>query len=508
MTKYFLPILLFLFLYSNPVKSEAQSDTQILEGLDLIYNLEFDDAEILFKSYQKNNPDDLKGYFYESLIYFYKALPSRDEKLYGKFLELSNNVISKAEKKLDVNKNDVEALYYKGIAHSYVSLLMLSLNKSLLEAASNGNDGYRILTAVIENYPEYYDAYMGLGLYKVALGFVPDKFKWLLSLIGFDGNIKDGVRLLNVSREKGIYTKVDSKVFLSIFSLKEEEEQDQTALNYSEDLTEEYPQSPVFRVFYSSLLLQFGYNEKAIENANKSLELNTRSFKSEIEKSSFAILGTAYFRLNDYDKSIQFLEKYMTYVNPEDRYNVYLFTLGAAYELSGNRSAAINKYSEVRNNFIEERDGELDKIFYRYSREKLKVPMNTLDSLLILALNLRESLKFEESVNIYEEISEKSLLQKYNTVDYKIKFHFESGLSYSYAGNTKKALEQFNKCITLSPENETWLVPHSYFEMGKIYFREGKKDKAEEMFEEIYEYDDFDFESFLDIRLANFRNKN
>jgi len=134
--------------------------------------------------------------------------------------------------------------------------------------------------------------------------------------------------------------------------------------------------------------------------------------------------------------------------------------------------------------------------------------MNTLDSLLILALNLRESLKFEESVNIYEEISEKSLLQKYNTVDYKIKFHFESGLSYSYAGNTKKALEQFNKCITLSPENETWLVPHSYFEMGKIYFREGKKDKAEEMFEEIYEYDDFDFESFLDIRLANFRNKN
>lgn len=508
MTKYFLPVLLFLFLYSNPVKSEAQSDTQILEGLDLIYNLEFDEAETLFKSYQKNNPDDLKGYFYESLIYFYKAMPSRDEKTYEKFLELSYKVIEKAEKKLDNNENDVDALYYKGIAHSYVSLLMLSLNKSLLEAASNGNDGYRILTALIEKYPEYYDAYMGLGLYKVALGFVPDKFKWLLSLIGFDGNIKDGVRLLNISREKGKYTKVDSKVFLSIFSLREKEDFDQTALNYSEDLINEYPQSPVFRVFYSSLLLQFGYNDKAIENANRSLELNTRSFKNEIEKSSYAVLGTAFFRINDYDKSIQYLEKYMTYVNPEDRYNVYLFTLGVAYELSGNRSAAIDKYTKVRNNFIDERDGELDKFFYRYSREKIKEPLNTFDSLLIAGMNLRESLKFDEAVRLYEEIPGKGLLQKYNTNDYKLKYYFDAGLAYSYADNNKKAIEQFNKCIALSPDNETWLVPHSYFELGKIYYREGKKDKAEEMFEEIYEYDDFDFESFLDMRLANFRNKN
>ncbi|HRI84749.1 MAG TPA: hypothetical protein PK536_04805, partial [Ignavibacteria bacterium] len=79
MTKYFIIVFGFFLLLSSAVKADAQADAQILEGLNHIYNLKFDEAESLFKNFQKSNPDDLKGYFYESLIYFYKALPSRDE---------------------------------------------------------------------------------------------------------------------------------------------------------------------------------------------------------------------------------------------------------------------------------------------------------------------------------------------------------------------------------------------------------------------------------------------
>ncbi|MBK8551480.1 MAG: hypothetical protein IPL53_10645 [Ignavibacteria bacterium] len=169
---------------------ESIPDKEVLNGLDDIYNLRFDVAESKFRQLQKSNPNDLKGYFYESLLLFYKALPSRDENIFNRYIELSDNVIEKAEDILDKNENDYDALYYKGLSHSYRSLLMLSLNKSLLEAASNGNDGYRILSSLIEEHPDYYDAYMGLGLYKIAIGFVPEKFQWLLSLIGFEGNIK------------------------------------------------------------------------------------------------------------------------------------------------------------------------------------------------------------------------------------------------------------------------------------------------------------------------------
>ena len=504
---FFLSILLICFLNTDFAQPYSTPDKLVLSGLDDIYNLRFDEAESKFKQMQKSNPDDLKGFFYESVLYFYKALPSRDEKYYEKYLDLSETVIEKAENALDKNENDYDALYYKGLSHSYRSLLMLSLNKNLLKAASNGNDGYRILTALIEKKPDYYDAYMGLGLYKIAIGFVPEKFQWLLSLIGFEGNIKEGMDLLKTSFQKGTYTKVDSKVFLSIFSIKEKEDDDGQSLTFSKELTEQYPASAVFKVFYSVLLLQSGNPEEAISLAEDALKVNTNSFQDEIIKSANASMGSAYFRLNEYGKAIPHLEEYMKYVNAEDRYNVYLFTLGVSYELTGNRIKALEKYKAVRNNFINERDGELDKFFYRLAQERIVTPVRDYDLQLIKGLNLRESNKVNEAINTYLEIINSKMSDKYNSDDDKIRLYFDLGIAYSYNKNSDKAIEYFDKCVLLTPETETWLVPASYFELGKIFDKKGNKRKSDDMFDKIFEYNDFDFESFLEMRLANYRNK-
>ena len=184
--KLLITLIIFSFLLSSTDSIYGQSnenypsDEEIYQGLDLIYNLRFEEAEQTFKTLQVKYPYDVKSYFYESLIYFYKAIITGDEQLYEKFLELSENVINKCEDILDDDNNNIETLFYKGQAHSYRSLLMLKLNKSLFRAAINGNSGYRILSEVIERNPEFYDAYMGLGLYKIALGFVPNSFRWLL----------------------------------------------------------------------------------------------------------------------------------------------------------------------------------------------------------------------------------------------------------------------------------------------------------------------------------------
>jgi|GEM_PF-928149 len=518
----FIVLTIVLTLNLNKAQSETNSgkhsdissiDSEVLEGLDDIYNLQFDNAESKFKKLQKSNPNDLRGFFYESLIYFYKALPTRDEESYNKYIELTETVIDKAEKLLEKNENDYDAMYYKGLSHSYVSLLMLSLNKNLLKAASNGNDGYRILSTLTEKKPDYYDAYMGLGLYKIAIGFVPEKFQWLLSMIGFDGNINEGINYLKKSLTNGRYTKTDSKVFLSIFSIREKEDEDRQALDFSKELTESYPESSVFKVFYASLLLQYGKTEDAIAIADLALKQNKNSFQGEIIKSSNALLGTAYFRLNDFQKATEYLEVFMKYVNPEDRYNVYLFTLGVSYELSGNRQKALEKYKMVRDDFVNERDGELDKFFYRFAQEKIKKPLRDFDIKLVTAMNLRESFKFDEALSVYDQLVETYI--NVNTVSTKksvsdddlIRLYYDIGVTYTYKKSNEKALEYFNKCIKLNPENERWLVPHSYFEIGKIYSKQKNKKKSEEMFEAIYNYDDFDFKSFLEMRLANYLNK-
>jgi tetratricopeptide (TPR) repeat protein len=508
MTKINLALLtIFSLLVINNSYSHGIDD-DIRSGMNDIYNLKFEDAESKFIEIQKRNPDDIKGYFYQAVVYYYRALPTRDDKMFDKFIDLTDKILDMCDTKLDKNENDIETLYYKGLTHSYRSLIFLNLNKSLLKAASNGNDGYRILSDVIQKKPDFYDAYMGLGLYKIAIGFVPEKFQWLLSIIGFDGNIKNGLDLLKTAMDKGRFTRVDAKVYYAISSITEKEDENNVSIKLSKELYDEFPHSPIFNLIYSTMLLERMKVDESIEYCKKALTLNTHSLQPEIKKGTYALLGNAYFRKNDFVNAAASLEEHLKYVNKEDRYNVSCYTLGISYEMSGDRTKAIESYSKARNTFIDERDGEAEKLFYRLCMERVQKPLRDIDSISIIAMNLREAGNFDASIEKYNSLLDAAHLSKFSTDDDKAYLYSNIGHAYLMKKDYNKAIEFFNKTVALSPKTDLWHVPHSYFELGKIYWRKGDKQKATEYFEKIYDYSDYDFKNFLEMRLANFKAKN
>ncbi len=483
-------------------------DDEIRSVLNDVYNVRFDQAESKIKQIQSRYPQDVKGYFYGSVIYFYKAISSRDDNMFDKYISLADDVIERCENILDKDENNVDAMYYKGQSHSYKSLLMLSLNKNLLSAASNGNTGYRLLSAIVEKRPDFYDAYMGLGLYKIAIGFVPEKFQWLLSIIGFKGNISNGIDMLKVAMEKGKYTKVDSKVFLSIFAMNEREENNSEAIGLTRQLVEDYPESPVFKTLYAGMIMQDYKIDESISILNTALEQNRNSLQKEVSKGIYMLLGSAYFRKNDFVNSIKNFEENIRLEKFDDRYNVSIFTLGVAYDMTGNRQKAVETYKKVRKDFVEERDGEAEKFFYRLAQEKISEPYNNYDKLLLNAENIRESGDFDQSIHLLEDALTKDEYMKNISQDNLIKIYYSLASSYERKRNDTKAEEFFVRAVNLKPLREQWFIPHSYFELGKIYARKGDRSKALQNFEKIYDYSDYDFKDFLEMRLANFKAKN
>lgn len=499
-------IFLHLFVISSVLPSNPNIDDLIYSGLDDLYNMKFDRARDKFITAQKNAPDDIKGYFYESLIHFYSAISGRDEGEYSEYIRKSNEVVRRCEDILDKDENNIEAMYYKGQSHSYQSLLMLSLNKSLMKAAWNGNDGYRLLSLVIEKNPGFYDAYMGLGLYKIAIGYVPEKFKWLLSIIGFDSDVSDGKKLLQTSEQKGKFTKIESKVYLSIFSLRELEEDNGESESLLKELSDKYPESPLFRSFYANILLQTGKPDLAVQNALTSLEMNKYSLQNEISKGAHYVLGMAYFRKNDFKNAAFHLEEHLKYVHKEDRYNISTFHAGMAFELLGNREKALSFYRRARTDFNEERDGEAEKLFYQYSKKLISNPINEFDSLILTAMNNRYSSKPEEALQILNNVLVSDKFTDLSDDD-KIRLYMETGHTYTYSKKDDLAIDYFTRCTKLDPETEKWMIPHAYFELGKIYSRQGNTRKADEMFGKIDDYDDFELKSFLEIRLKSYKVK-
>lgn len=499
-------LLLTIFCFNLQIYSSPIPDDRLKSGLDLIYNLKFEQAVEHFNKLQSEYPADIRAYFYSSQIYFYKALPSRSESDYLRFLELSDKVIEMAEERLDNNEKDYEAMYVLGLAHSYRSLLMLNLNKNLIGAAFSGKTGYGILSDLVKEKPDYYDAYMGLGLYKIAIGFVPGKYQWLLSLIGFEGNLKEGKQHLRTAYEKGKFTIVEARVYLAFFSIKEREEQSFEAVNIMQQLVDEYPESPVFKLFLASLYQQMNKIDESITLTNSALAQNTNSLQNEMKKGAYSLLGTAYFRKNDFAGAITNFEEHMKYVHNDDRYNVSLFLLGLSYELSGNRQQALDRYSNLRDKFTAERDGEGEKFFLRLAEQRKGRGLNKFDSLLIITMNMRECGKLDEAIVSYKELLEPAYTGYNLNADDKAKIYFELGNTYFIKNDLRSAEEYYRKCIDTPAEVETWLRPHSMFELGKIYRIQGKVKESDDMFEEMKDVSDFDFEVFLDMRLINYLN--
>jgi tetratricopeptide (TPR) repeat protein len=487
-------------IHKNPA---AGIDELIYSGLDKMYHLRFDDAVTDFRRAQSEYPDDIKGYFYESMIYFHTAIASREEKSVDQYLNRSDDIIDRCDELLDKNDDDIDALFYKGQTHSYRSLLLIALNKSLLSAASDGNSGYRILSDVIEKRPDYYDAYMGLGLYKIAIGFVPEKFQWLLSLIGFDGDLKEGKKLLIASKNNGKFTKVESQVYLAIFSVKETEEDKGDTRRMLKDLVDKYPASPLFRLFYANILQQTGNMDEAIVQAMKSLEDNTNSLQSEIKKGTNFVLGISYFRNNDFVNSIKHFEEHLKYVNYEDRYNISTFHAAIAYEMTDNRQKALEYYSKARTDFVDERDGEGDELFLKYSKKLINFPMNDFDKKLLTGMNLRYDQKPNEALDIFNAVLTSDRSNSLSDDD-KIRLFTETGHAYVLDKKDDLAIDYFTRCTKLNAKEEKWLIPHAYFELGKIYTRKGNSKKAEEMFEQVYDYGDYEFRTFLEMRLNSY----
>jgi tetratricopeptide (TPR) repeat protein len=482
-------------------------DLIIIEGLNNLYNVNFPAAKQKFREAQEKYPQELKGIYYESLMSFYESVVMQTDEKYDEFLEKSDKVLDRCELELDKNEKNIEALYMRGQTYSYRSLLMLILNKNLIRAASNGNDGYKTLSKVVELDPGYYDAYMGLGLFKIAIGYVPDKFKWLLEIIGFKGSISDGREYLKIAMNNGKLTKVEAKAYLTIFSMRERDLFNMEARQYAQALAEQYPNSPFFNALYGVILIQGGLTANAIEYFQKALNQNSYDMTKYMRKTTLSLLGNAYFSLNDFPNAIKCLEEFTTLTGEKDKYNISLFTLGVSHEMTGNRSKAIKYYNSVRPDFIKEKDGETEKLFYRLSKERVNKPISKLDSLNIIAMNFKDSRQYENSKNIYEYLENSGNLNSFDN-DGLVRYYYEYGRLMVEMKNIPKAIELFNKAVLTKPKSEIWLIPHSYFELAKIYHRQGSYSMSKKMFEKINEYKDYDLEQFLGMRITNFLKNN
>ncbi len=489
----FLSVSIFLCVVGNVRASSpdwAAVHALTMNGIQRLYNLEIDEAEQAFASVGRLAPDDPRGPFFQSIVHFYLYSLNREEKELNAFLDESEHVIDVCEKILDSNPSDATTKFYLGGIHGYRGMAYHT-SGSYLKAAQNGRRGYMLLEEAVHDNPKLYDAHMGFGLFRYMIAKLPKSLRWLVSVLGFDGDLEGGLSSIRVAAEKGIYTRTEAKLYLAQFMFSEGRRD--TALKYLSELRRDFPENTLFVVLYAFWQHRMDNYNEALSAARMAIDLNQKKKIRYGEELAYSTLGSIYYTLNDFANASTYYKLYMKMTPNDERTPNYSFYRAAvASEITGDRQTALAYCGRMKE--PDSRTSTWDAQHYKRGQELLRQPLTETDILFIKAGNEQSQKDHESAVEIYNQI----INGAGGNPDILARALYGRQQSQYSVNKFTEALATAEQILVLKPAKETWLIPHAWFKLGQTYARLGRKDDARYAFEKVRDFDKYDSQERLE----------
>lgn len=332
----------FKLLHQDPEMFRA-----VRQGLNHVYNYEFDQAQPYFAEIKKKYPQHPAYPFSQALILFTKNFPMKpghpDYKIFDHYVK---ECLIKSEAILEKDPNNSDGIFCALSSHSYQAL-MFSFSKDYMQAVGAARKVYNYMKQGFNLKKEYPDFYYTSGLFYYYAAQYPETHPMVKPLMWFfeNGNKKQGINDLNIALLKGIYTKQEALILLSYITIKYESDP-LKSLEYSEKFYFNYPNNPfALSRYIEALIFSRNYN-KAIELLPKLQVSKTDYFKMVAEVYSGMIQESHFknyeFAKKSYSKAINMCT---TLQNKTDDFQSFSYIgLGRISDIEKNRKRAIVYY--------------------------------------------------------------------------------------------------------------------------------------------------------------------
>jgi len=162
---------------------------------------------------------------------------------------------------LQKNRNDLDARYFLAASYGLRASFAITIDHNLREAFRNGNRAYASLKKLIEEKPDYYDAYLTVGVYEYIVGNIPWYLKWMAYVIGARGNRQDGLTHLKLASENGQYVRNEAQLVCMVLYVRERRFAE--ALEIARSLNGRFPRSFLFALNIAQILRMAGQKDQA-----------------------------------------------------------------------------------------------------------------------------------------------------------------------------------------------------------------------------------------------------
>ena len=338
MKKYFW--LLLVTFNSSLIYSQSKITDLGPQGMELVYDMKFNEANDIFDKIIKLEPKNGYGYFLKSVCYFWMYLKNpQDEAVGEKYKEISYKSIDIADEMLDRNENDIDAMFYLGGAYGNLGRYY-AMNKSWWNAYWDGKKGKNYLKDVVEKNPKYYDAYLGLGIYHYYADVLPKFIKLFSFILGIDGDKELGFQELQLAISKSKNTKTEAIFFLGAIYTDIEKDYEK-ALPLFKEIFDKYPNNSIAGLALAKCYWKLG----KYELAEKQFRLMFDNFSNDKKVISYMnTYGYLLLEQGYYDEAINIFKKQIViFPNQANSYD----SLGDGYRKAGKVELAMEQYKKA-----------------------------------------------------------------------------------------------------------------------------------------------------------------
>ena len=338
----------------EPVKPlEWRPDADIIQGINNLYDLQFDEGERHFNKVVRERPQHPAGYFYEAMVPWSRLSGGfwTAENL-QEYVKRIDQTISVARNAIDRNEKDSRAYFYLGGALGFKGRFEL-MQQNWFSAYNLAYDAIRALKTCQKLDPDNKDVLLGLGIYDYYTARLSGVLKFLTYLFLHKGNREEGLRKLHVAANEAVYSGLEAKSMLIHIYLYLEEDFSK-ALPLIQELRTKFKKNMRYPFFEGLVYIRQGRNAEYRSMVDllqaESLKKTTKAEFLIWENQALYLEATYHLFRGETRLARDKLDAILSQASPALDPDMVAFPIlkkGMSYDLEGKREEALAYYHQV-----------------------------------------------------------------------------------------------------------------------------------------------------------------
>ena len=241
----------------------AHAETTLLDaGYRQMYNLQFDEAHRTFAEWERLHPEDALGPASDAAAYLFTEF-DRLHILQSEFFTHDDHFITDhklapdpaLKQKFETTlarasdlaarlPDDPNARFAAVLCHGLHSDYLALIEKQYMPSFKEMKTARTMAEQLLTTHPNYYDAWIAVGVENYMLSIKPAPIRWLLKLGGGVADRATGLAKLRLTAEKGRYLLPFARLLLAVAALRDHNTA--FARDTLQELAREFPHNPLY----------------------------------------------------------------------------------------------------------------------------------------------------------------------------------------------------------------------------------------------------------------------